>query len=141
MDSKKWFNIGNTSAIVTRYRLDSQFHCSYLESRKVPEKTAANTGGTGEYTGNKRGIYLPSISDSADVISGDVSSGDFRWRHFWSLPVTSLLHTAPPQMINGWCFYITDVELSETLGTISNFTMLLINKVNIVMKPKGIAMY
>ena len=64
---------------MARYRLDSQFHCSYLESRKVPEKTAANTGGTGEYTGNKRGIYLTSISDSdsADVTSGDVFSGDF----------------------------------------------------------------
>jgi hypothetical protein len=23
------------------------------------------------------------------------------------LPVTSLLHTVPPQMINGWCFYTT----------------------------------
>jgi hypothetical protein len=33
---KKWFNIGGNSAIVTRYRLDSQFHCLYLQSRGVP---------------------------------------------------------------------------------------------------------
>ena len=36
----------------------------------------------------------------------------FRWCNFWSLPVilllvTSLLLTAPPQMINEWCFYTT----------------------------------
>ena len=41
---KKWFNIGGNSAIVTRYMLDSQFHCSYLESKGVPEKNAENTG-------------------------------------------------------------------------------------------------
>jgi hypothetical protein len=35
----KWFNIGGNRSIVTRYRLDSQFHCSYLESRGVPGKT------------------------------------------------------------------------------------------------------
>ena len=126
---------------MTRYRLDSQFHCSYLESREVPEKNRGKYRRTGEIRVMRAGNYLPSISDSDDVISGDVSSGDFRWRHFCSLPVTSLLHTAPPQMINGWCFYITDVELSETYGTISNFTMLLINKVNILMKRKGIAIY
>ena len=28
---------------MTRYRLDSQFRCLYLESRGVPEKTAGNT--------------------------------------------------------------------------------------------------
>jgi hypothetical protein len=41
----KW---GNRS-IVTRYRLDSQFHCSYLESRGVPEKPR----------GKKRGKLSP----------------------------------------------------------------------------------
>jgi hypothetical protein len=35
----KWFNIGGNRSIVTRYRLDSQFHCSYLESRGVPGNT------------------------------------------------------------------------------------------------------
>jgi hypothetical protein len=46
----KWGN----RVIVTRYRLDSQFHCSYLESRGVPGKTR------GENAGN----YLPFISGS-----------------------------------------------------------------------------
>jgi hypothetical protein len=36
---EKWFNIGGNRSIVTRYRLDSQFHCSYLESRGVPKKS------------------------------------------------------------------------------------------------------
>jgi hypothetical protein len=57
---EKWFNIGGNRSIVTRYRLDSQFHCSYLESRGVPGKNAGN--------------YLPFIS--GDVISGDATSGD-----------------------------------------------------------------
>jgi len=29
--------MGGNSAIVTRYRLESQFHCPHLESREVPE--------------------------------------------------------------------------------------------------------
>ena len=37
----KWGN----SAIVTRYRLDSQFHCSHLDSRGVPEKTREKNRG------------------------------------------------------------------------------------------------
>ena len=36
---EKWFNIGGNRSIVTRYRLDSQFHCLYQESRGVPGKT------------------------------------------------------------------------------------------------------
>ena len=44
----KWFNIGGNSIIVTRYRLDSQFHCSYLESRGVPGKTREIPGKTRE---------------------------------------------------------------------------------------------
>ena len=36
---EKWFNIGGNSVIVTRFRLDPQFHCLYLESRGVPGKT------------------------------------------------------------------------------------------------------
>jgi hypothetical protein len=43
---------------VTRYRLDSQFHCSYLESRGVPGETRGKTAG--ENAGN----YLPFISGS-----------------------------------------------------------------------------
>jgi hypothetical protein len=61
---EKWFNIGGNRAIVTRYRLDPQFHCSYLDSRGVPGKTR----------GNNAGNYLPFIS--GDVISGDTTSGD-----------------------------------------------------------------
>ena len=53
---------------MTRYRLDSQFHCSYLESRGVPGKTREMTGK--KYAGH----YLPFIS--GDVISGDATSGD-----------------------------------------------------------------
>ena len=69
---------------MTRYRLDSQFHCSYLESRGIPG------GNRGKYRGETReirlknaGNYLPFISGfqfttsgSGDVISGDVISGD-----------------------------------------------------------------
>ena len=65
----KW---GNRS-IVTRYRLDSQFHCSYLESRGVPEKTR-------EIPGYKKSGKLSPFhfrfTTSGDVISGDVISGD-----------------------------------------------------------------
>ena len=61
----KWGN----RFIVTRYRLDSQFHCSYLESRGVPEKPR----------GKKRGKLSPlnfRFTTSGDVISGDATSGD-----------------------------------------------------------------
>jgi hypothetical protein len=42
---------------------------------------------------------------SGDVIPGDATSGracahDNFWHH----------HTAPPQIITGWCFYTTDVS-------------------------------
>jgi hypothetical protein len=50
----KW----GSRSIVTRYRLDSQFHCSYLESRGVPGETRGKTAG--ENAGN----YLPFISGS-----------------------------------------------------------------------------
>ena len=53
----KWGN----SVIVTRYRLDSQFHCSYLESRGVPGKTREKT---------------------REIISLLFPVHDFRWRHF-----------------------------------------------------------
>ena len=60
---EKWFNIGGNRSIVTRYRLDSQFHCSYLDSRGVPGKTR----------GKKRGKLSPfhfRFTTSGDVISG-----------------------------------------------------------------------
>jgi hypothetical protein len=63
---------------MTRYRLDSQFHCSYLDSRGVPEKTR-------EIPGKKRGKLSPShfrFMTSGDVISGDVISGDATSGHF-----------------------------------------------------------
>jgi hypothetical protein len=43
--------------------LDSEFHCSYLESRGVQEKTQ-------EIRVKNAGNYLPFISCSDDVISG-----------------------------------------------------------------------
>jgi hypothetical protein len=54
----KWGNI----AIVTRYRLDSQFHCSHLDSRGVP----------GEYR----------VKKTRKIISLSFPVHDFRWRHF-----------------------------------------------------------
>jgi hypothetical protein len=45
------------------------------------------------------GNYLPLIFGSGEVISGDATSGCACTRdHFLLLPVTSLLHTTPPQM-------------------------------------------
>jgi hypothetical protein len=58
---------GNRS-IVTRYRLDSQFNCSYLESR--------SSGKTSQEISILAGNDLPLISGSCDIISGDVISGD-----------------------------------------------------------------
>ena len=66
----KWFNLGGNSAIVTRYRLDSQFHCSYLESRGVAGKNAGN--------------YIPFISGSRLPVT--------------SYPVMQLLVTSYPVM-------------------------------------------
>ena len=60
---EKWGN----SAIVTRYRLDSQFHCSYLESRGVPGKNA------GEKTREIISLSFP-VHDFRWL--------NFRWRHF-----------------------------------------------------------
>ena len=69
--------------------LDYKFHCSYLESRGVPEKTR-------EIQGESAGNYLPFISScsSGDVISGDATSGD------------DPPHD-PPQIGPGWCIYTT----------------------------------
>ena len=84
------FNIGGNSTIVTRYRLDSQFHCSYLESREVPGKTR-------EIRVKSAGNYLPFISGSgsSDVISGDATSGD-----------------DPPQILIELSLYTTNGTLS-----------------------------
>ena len=70
---EKWFNIRGNRSIVTRYRLDSQFHCSYQESREVAWKIAGNTGGKNPgNTGKKR----------REIISLSFPVHDFRWRHF-----------------------------------------------------------
>ena len=72
---------------MTRYRWDSQFHCSYVESRGVPEKPPGNTGNknTGNYSPFISGSRLPVMSypvthahmiTSGDANSGDVKSGD-----------------------------------------------------------------
>jgi hypothetical protein len=50
--------------MVTRYRLDSQFHCSYLESRGVPVKTREIPGKTREIWVKNARNYLPFISGS-----------------------------------------------------------------------------
>ena len=57
--------------------LDSKFHCSYLESRGVPEINAGNTG-------KSAGNYIPFISGSGDATSGGIISVPVT-----SLPVTS----------------------------------------------------
>jgi hypothetical protein len=93
--------------MVTRYRLDSQFNCSYLESSGDSGKNAGNTG-------KKRGKLSPfhfrfPVHDfrwhhflSPPVTSGDVISGDATYGYVISGDVT-----APPQMISGWCIYTT----------------------------------
>ena len=79
---------------MTRYRLDSQFHCSYLESRGVPGKT-----------GSKMREITP--------LSFPIHDFRFRWRHFrwrhirwcnfrwcmrtWSLPVAP--HCSPSNAV------------------------------------------
>ena len=80
---------------MTRYRLDSQFNCSYLESR--------SSGKTPQEISILAGNYLPLISVSCDIISGDVVSGD----------VISGDEPPydPPQMINRWCIYTTNTEI------------------------------
>ena len=88
---------------MTRYRLDSQFHCSYLDSRGVPEQTREKTAGN----------YLTFISGdetSGDVISGDVISGDSTSGRTCAHDHFRHHHTAPSQIIDGWCFYTTDTK-------------------------------
>jgi hypothetical protein len=57
---------------VNRYRLDSQFHCSYLESRGVPEKTREIPS---KKTRGKLSPFHFRFTTSGDVISGDATSG------------------------------------------------------------------
>jgi hypothetical protein len=91
---------------VTRYRLDSQFHCSYLESRGVPEKTR-------EIPGKKtRGKWSPfhfRFTTSGDVIYGDATSGDVIFGRACAHDHFRNPLIAPPQMLSGWCFYTTVV--------------------------------
>ena len=73
--------------------LDSQFHCSHLDSRGVPEKTA----------GKKRGKLSPfhfRFTTSGDVISGDATSGDV------TIPID------PPQMRFELSLYTTRAPLN-----------------------------
>ena len=97
---KTWFNIGGNRYIVNRYRLDLQFHCSYLESRGVPEKNAWNFNIGGRLSLLNFRFLWHHFGDviSGSVISGDVISGD------------EPPHD-PPQMINGWCIYTTNTEI------------------------------
>ena len=103
---------------MTRYRLDSQFHCSYLESRGVPGKQAGNTGKikSAGNTGKTRESISLSFpvhdfrwcnfgdATSGDVLSGDTTSGRACARDHFRHPLI-----APPQMRGGWCFYTTYV--------------------------------
>ena len=95
---------------MTRYRLDSQFNCSYLESR--------SSGKTPQEISILAGNYLTLISGSCDIISGDVISGDVISGDVISGDVISgdvisgdePTHD-PPQMINRWCIYTTNTEI------------------------------
>ena len=99
---------------MTPYRLDSQFHCSYLESRGVPGKTREIPG--------KRGKLSPfhfRFTTSDDVISGYVTSGDIISGDATSGDVISgdvTIPIDPPQMISGWCIYTT-IDFSRKLHT------------------------
>ena len=103
---EKWFNIVGNSAIVTRYRLDSQFHCPYLEFREVREKRGKIPGRKtrGKYV-KSAGNDLPFTSGSGDVISGDLTSGDATSGDVISGDVT--IPIDPLQIITGWCIYTT----------------------------------
>ena len=91
---------------MTRYRLDSQFHCPYIESREVLEKTRQKPG-------EKKAREIISLSFSVPVTSFPVTSSPVMQLPVMQLlvtsfPVTSLLHVpAPPQIINEWCIYTT----------------------------------
>ena len=83
IEEGKWFNIEGNRSIVNRYRLDSQFHCSYLESRGVPEKTreipSKKTRGKlspFHFRFTTSGDVISGDATSSDVISGDATSGD-----------------------------------------------------------------
>ena len=77
--------------------LNSQFHCSYLESRGVPGKT--------------REI----ISLSFPVTSFPVMQLPVTSCPVMQLPVMQL--PAPPQIISGWCFYTTKICGCTTIPT------------------------
>ena len=72
--------------------LDYKFHCSYLKSRGVPEKTR-------EIRVKSAENYLPFISCSGDVISGNFQWPHFWWRNFWwrHNPHKSSSNTSPIQ--------------------------------------------
>ena len=89
---------------MTRYRLDPQFHCSYLDSRGVPEKPR----------GKKRGKLSPfdfRFTTSGDVISGDATSGRACAHDHFRHPLI-----APPQMRFELCPYTTNKTPTMLLG-------------------------
>jgi hypothetical protein len=93
---------------VTRYRLDPQFHCSYLDSRGVPEKPR----------GKKRGKLSPfhfRFTTSGDVISGDATSGRACARDHFRHHLT-----APPQIRFELCLYTTGLVPVFFLGQMSS---------------------
>jgi hypothetical protein len=77
--------------------LNSQFHCSYLESRGVPGKT-------------REMISLSFPVTSFPVMQLPVTSCPVM-----QLPVMQL--PAPPQIISGWCFYTTKICGCTTIPT------------------------
>ena len=96
----KWFNIGGNRSIVTLYTLDSQFHCSYLESRGVPGKTREIPVQKRWKYREKRGKLSPfhsRFTTSGDFISGDITFDDVISGDVTSGDVT--IPIDPPQMI------------------------------------------
>ena len=96
------FNIGGNRSIVTRYRLGSQSHCSYLESRGVPGKTLEIPGKkAGKYRVKKRGKLFP--------FHFQFPVHDFRWRSpirsptndNWTVPIYYLSSISPL-----WTFHL-----------------------------------
>jgi hypothetical protein len=89
--------------------LDSQFHCSYLESRGVPGKTREIPDKRGKlspfhFRFKTSGEVISGDATSGDVISGDATSGRTCLRdHFRHH------HTAPPQMLTELSPYTTTV--------------------------------
>ena len=94
---------------MTRYMLDSQFHCSYLESREVPKKTRQNLGEkkAREIQEKSTGNYLP-------FISGDATSGDITAPHCFPANDTCAVPIYYSCRVNQFFFW--QLFLSGTYG-------------------------